>query len=272
VDTTLYEPDIVSGRWFNSGDASAPTAVVGRALAARAGIKAGDTVSASTATGPVQLKIAGIDGRLINNATGVFFPIGEFQQILGRTDTNAFWLVSSNKDHAAIDHLAANVEDTLGAAGYPAHTEIHYVEKNANLASNRVLVGVLAVMGVPIVAIGLIGLVNMMTMNVLERTREIGILRCIGARGRDITHIFQTEALAVALLGWVLSVPAGWLIGWTLVRVVSEMFKFGSIPYSYPAWYPPVALLATLALAWLVVIAPVRRATRLRPGDALRYE
>jgi putative ABC transport system permease protein len=272
VDSQLYEPDIVSGRWFDATDAAAPSIVVGRALAANAGIRAGDRVSVSTATGPVSMTVIGIDGRLINNATGVFIPLGEFQSILGQDDTNAFWLVSSSRDHAAIDRLAAEVEDTLLAAGYPVNTEIHYVEKNANLASNRVLVGVLAVMGIPIVAIGLIGLMNMMTMNVLERTREIGILRCIGARGRDITRIFQTEALSVALLGWLLAVPAGWLIGAILVRVVTEMFKFGSVPYSYPAWYLPVALVATLALAWLVVVAPVRRAARLRPGDALRYE
>ncbi len=272
VDTELYDPNIVSGRWFEGGDANARVAVLGTALAAMAGIKVGDTITASTAAGPADLQVIGIDANLIDNGTAVYMPLQTLQAILGRSDTNAFWVVSASQDHAAIDRLAANVEDSLGAAGYPAHTVIHYVEKDANLASNRVLVSVLAVMGVPIVAIGLIGLVNMMTMNVLERTREIGILRCIGARGRDITRIFQTEALTVALLGWALAVPAGWLIGWILVRVVSELFKFGSIPYSYPAWNPPMALIATLALAWLVVIAPVRRATHLRPGDALRYE
>ena len=272
VDTKLYEPDIISGRWFEAADADVPVAVVGRALAAKAGLKVGDTVKASAATGPVDLQIIGIDGHLINNATTIFVPLQAFQKLLGRSDTNAFWVVSKSQDHASIDRLAANLEDSLGAAGYPSHTQIRYVERNANLASNQVLVGVLAVMGVPIVAIGLIGLVNMMTMNVFERTREIGILRCIGARGRDITRIFQTEAISVALLGWMLAVPSGWLIGWILARVVSEMFKFGSVPYSYPAWYLPIALVATLLLAWLVVIAPVRRAVRLRPGDALRYE
>jgi putative ABC transport system permease protein len=272
VDTKLYEPDIVSGRWFNASDAREPSFVAGRALAATAGMKVGDSITVSTATGPVQMSLIGIDGRLINNATSVFIPLAEFQAIVGATDTNAYWLVSNSKDHAAIDRLAVDVEKALSAEGYPAHTEIHYVEKDASLASNRVLVGVLAVMGVPIVAIGLIGLANMMTMNVLERTREIGILRCIGARGRDITRIFQTEAISVALLGWLVAVPAGWLIGWILVRVVTEMFKFGSVPYSYPAWYLPVALLITVVLAWLVVIAPVRRAANLRPGDSLRYE
>jgi ABC-type antimicrobial peptide transport system permease subunit len=112
----------------------------------------------------------------------------------------------------------------------------------------------------------------MMTMNVIERTREVGILRCIGARSRDITRIFRSEALAVAALGWLLSIPAGWLIGKILVVTIANLFDFGSIPYTFPAWYPPFALIATLALAWVVVIAPLRRASHLRPGEALRYE
>lgn len=272
VDTALYEPDIISGRWFDPADASEATIVLGRAIAANLGLQPGDSLEVSTASGAVSMRVVGIDGRLINNATSVFIPLPEFQRLLGRNDTNAYWLVSTSQARPAIDRLAATVEDTLTAAGYPADTEIHYVEKDANLASNRVLVSVLAVMGVPIVAIGLIGLVNMMTMNVLERTREIGILRCIGARGRDILRIFQAEALSVAFLGWALAIPVGWLIGWSLVRVIAELFEFGSLPYSYPPWYPLLAFPATLVLAYLVVIPPVRRAARVRPGDALRYE
>ena len=72
------------------------------------------------------------------------------------------------------------------------------LERAANLDTNRVLVAVLAVMGVPLVIIGMIGLLNSMTMNVIERTREVGILRCIGASSRTVRRIFRAEALAVA--------------------------------------------------------------------------
>jgi putative ABC transport system permease protein len=273
-ESALYEPDIQSGRWLEPADEDQHrrVAVIGRALASTAGLKTGDAVLLTAASGPVTFEIVGIDGRLINNATTLFIPLSVFQEVLGRTDTNAFWLVSSSPEEPTIDRLAATAEDALAAAGYPAQNQVRYVEREANLASNRVLVGVLAVMGLPVVTIGLIGLVNMMTMNILERTREIGILRCIGARSRDITRIFRTEATVVAFLGWLAAVPLGWLIGWILVWVIGELFKFGSVPYSYPIWYPPIALVATIALAWLVVIAPLRRASRLRPGDALRYE
>jgi putative ABC transport system permease protein len=273
-DSDLYHPKITAGRWLTpeDGASKARVVVVGRALAAKAGLKVGQVVTVDSARGPVQLTVVGIDKVLTNNATGVFVPFSTFQDILGRDDTNAYWLVASDSSHAAIDRVAAQAEDQLTAAGYPAATEIRYVEKAANVSSNKTLTGVLAVMGIPIVVIGLIGLINMMTMNIIERTREIGILRCLGARSGDIKGIFRTEALAVAFLGWLVAIPMGWLIGKVLVEIVSRVFNFGSLPFTYPLLYPPLALGAVVVLSLLVVIAPLRRAAHLRPGDALRYE
>jgi putative ABC transport system permease protein len=272
--SALYQPRIVSGRWLDAADSAQKrrVAVIGRALAAKRGLHVGDTFEAGTALGPVSFEVVGIDRNLINNGTNVFVPLETLQDVLGRNDTNAYWLVSRDRDFAAIDDLAARAEDALNAAGFPASTQIRHVDRAANISQNRVLVNVLAVMGIPIVAIGLIGLVNMMTMNVLERTREIGILRTVGARSKDITRIFRTEALSVAFLGWLLAVPLGWGIGLLLVRIVASLFDFGSLGYSFPWLYPLFALVATLGLAWLVVIAPLRRASHLRTGDALRYE
>ena len=270
--TPLFTPDLDSGRWLQADDEGHNVAVVGRALASTSGVTPGDTLTVGTARGSVDLEVVGIDGRLMNNGTTIYLPVTTFQNLLGRSDTNTFWVRTSSQVETDIDRLAADAEDALTAAGVPVRTEIHYVERNANLAANRVLVRVLAVMGVPIVAIGMIGLVNMMTMNVIERTREIGILRCIGARGRDIRRIFRTEALAIALGGWLLSIPLGWLIAKILAWAVTEIFNFGSVPFTFPLWSIPFALVGTVVLAGLVVIAPVRRAARIRPGDALRYE
>jgi putative ABC transport system permease protein len=208
----------------------------------------------------------------MNNGAGLYLPLETFQQLADRSDTNAYWVVATERDDAAVDALAARLEDALGAAGYPVGTELQHVEKAANIDSNRVVVSVLAVMGIPIVLIGLIGLVNAMTMNVIERTRDVGILRCIGASARAVRRIFRVEAMTVALMGAVIAVPLGWVVGRALVELVVRLFDFGSVPYTFPWPAAGFAPVVTLVLAWLVVVGPLRRATRLRPGDALRYE
>jgi len=114
------------------------------------------------------------------------------------------------------------------------------------------------------------GLANALTVSVLERTREIGILRAIGARARDIRRIVASESLALALAGWLIGIPVGYLIDRFLVWLVKQVVNV-DIPFTYPAWYCAPALAATVLLALLVTSVPIRRAVRLRPGDALRY-
>ena len=273
-DTELYAPGVVAGRWLTPTDDTErrEVVVIGRALARTTGTQVGDTLTVGTARGPARLEVVGIDSRLMNNGTTLFLPLATFQHLLGRSDTNAYWVTSTDPHEAAIDRLATTAEERLTAAGYPVGTEIRYVERAANLEGNRVLVAVLAAIGIPIVFISMIGLLNAMTMNVIERTREVGILRCIGASSRDVRRIFRTEALAMAFIGALLAIPGGWLLGALLSWMVTSLFHYGSVPYAFPVLSAGLAVVATLALAWVVVIAPLRRASRLRPGDALRYE
>jgi len=270
----LYAPDIVAGRWLQRSDEASRrnVVVIGRALADKSGIHVGATVTVGTARGTAVLRVVGIDSRLMNNGTTLFLPLKTFQRLLGRHDTNAYWVVSSDRAQPKIDQLATALEDRLTAAGYPVGTEIRHVERAANLDGNRVLIAVLAMMGIPIVIIGMIGLLNAMMMNVIERTRDVGVLRCIGASSRTIRRIFRAEALAVAFTGAVIAIPVGWLIGRFLGWLVTTLFHFGSVPYTFPWIAAVIAVIATLAIAWLVVIAPLRRASRLAPGTALRYE
>jgi putative ABC transport system permease protein len=127
----------------------------------------------------------------------------------------------------------------------------------------------IGILGFLIVAISMVGLVNAITMNVLERTREIGVLRCIGARARDIRRIFAAEGLAVSLAGWLLGIPVGYafarLLNWLLVELVKIEFTF-----TFPPLNLLIALVGTVVLALLIMRLPLRRAVRLKPGKALR--
>jgi len=107
-------------------------------------------------------------------------------------------------------------------------------------------------------------------MVVLERTREIGMLRCIGAHARDIRQIFATEGLTLALAGWLIGVPLGFGLAHAVVTLAENVFN-EHILFAFPALNIPIALIGTIGLAALVMQIPLRRAVRFKPGEALRY-
>ena len=96
------------------------------------------------------------------------------------------------------------------------------------------------------------------------------MLRCIGARARDVRRIFATEGVALALLGWAMGVPLGYALNRALVWMVQEVVNV-EFAVRFPAQNLAIALVGTVVLALLVLALPLRRAVRLRPGDALRY-
>jgi putative ABC transport system permease protein len=128
----------------------------------------------------------------------------------------------------------------------------------------------ITVLGLVIVAISMVGLVNAITMGVLERTREIGTLRCVGARARDVRRIFGIEGLVVALIGWLLGLPAGYAMARGLIALTSSVADI-DLSFVFPPINLAITLIGTIVLALIVLLAPVRRAVRFKPGEALRY-
>jgi ABC-type lipoprotein release transport system permease subunit len=116
----------------------------------------------------------------------------------------------------------------------------------------------------------MVGLANAITMSIIERTREVGVLRCLGARARDVRRIFATEGVVLALVGWLLGIPLGYALTRLLIWLIWEIADV-RLAFAFPFWNIWIALAGTLALALLVLLLPLRRAVRFRPGDALRY-
>jgi putative ABC transport system permease protein len=182
-----------------------------------------------------------------------------------------YWVVTRTGEHGLIDRTTTLLEDRLRAAGHTAvGSEVTYVAAREEEASYRTITTTIAVLGLLIVAIGLVGLANTLTMSVLERVREVGILRCVGARARDVRRIFATEGIALALAGWLLGIPVGYAIERGLVRAIREIMNVEA-QFAFPAGHVWLALAGTLVLSAGVMVAPLRRAVRLVPGDALRH-
>lgn len=269
----LFRYRLSEGRWFDAAEdrGRAQVAVIERNIAQNVGIDVGDTVNLGTAAGGARFRIIGVATNQQEDGTALYVPLSTARALLDRpAAASAYWIRMQSGDTDAVDRATTILEDRLAAQGYEVTSEIRYIAERDEVAANSTLTTTIAALGFVIVAMSMVGLANAITTNVLERTREIGILRSIGARARDIRRIFTTEGVVLALAGWVVGIPLGYLLTRLIVRLVWEVVDV-RLPVVFPPENVLVALVGTTVLALLVLVLPVRRAVRFRPGDALRY-
>lgn len=271
--TFVHEP-LAAGRWLSVAEehSAARVAVIGSAVARKWNLQPGSIVRISTASGPTTFKVIGVGASLANNGDNLYTSLPALQVLTHEPGmANSLFIRAADKRHAAIDRLTWRLEGLLARAGYPSTSQVMYAGRATDQASSSSMLVIVQGLGLLIVAISMLGLANAITMSIIERTREIGVMRAIGARARDVRRIFRTETTALALLGFVLAIPLGLLIAHALQALVLH-FTGESLPVPYTLRDLFIAFLGTIALAMLVVVAPLRRATRLRPGSAIRYD
>ena len=269
VDSTMYR-----GRWFTELEESSASnvVVIGKALAGIEGVDVGDNIELVTSTGVHFFEVIGINsGQMMNGRTG-FLPLETAQEILKIGDVvTGFGIKTVSDDHGLIDTTANEIQDGLMTNGYVVDNEIWYVMKENNIRSNQNLVNLMMATGSIIVFITTIGLMSTLTMNVLERTKEIGMLRCIGSRAGHIRRVFASEGLVLAMAGGILGIPIGYGVGLFLNLIMLKILNL-EMELLYPMKFILITLSITLVLTLVVIQMPLRRAVRFRPGDALRYQ
>jgi putative ABC transport system permease protein len=121
-----------------------------------------------------------------------------------------------------------------------------------------------------------LGIINTLVMAILERRREIGILKALGATDRDVRSLFFAEAGAMGFFGGLFGVTLGWLIGVALTWGTGIYLHRQNLPgvkISYVPWWLAVgAVVFSIAVSLAAGLYPAGRAARLNPVEALRYE
>jgi putative ABC transport system permease protein len=134
----------------------------------------------------------------------------------------------------------------------------------------------LAIFGSLALAVATLGIINTLVMAILERRREIGILKALGAADRDVKQLFFAEAGVMGLFGGVLGVGFGWFIGGALTWGTNIYLHRQNLPSAHVFSVPWWLVLGAIAFAVIVSLAaglyPATRAARLNPVEALRYE
>lgn len=174
---------------------------------------------------------------------------------------------------------ALDVADQIIEMGFQAFTMQSFVEGLNNFY--MVLQIVFGGMGAIALLVAAIGIANTMAMSILERTREIGLMKAVGATNRDVLSIFLGEAAGIGFLGGLGGVVIGWLAGQGLnvlaiVYLAGQASQQGGPPPSVavytPVWLPIFALIFSTFIGMISGLYPALRAATMIPVQALKYE
>jgi putative ABC transport system permease protein len=167
-----------------------------------------------------------------------------------------------------------SVEDAIKGMGFGTFSILD-ATKNMMLFFT-VFDSLLLIFGSLALTVASLGIVNTLVMAILERRREIGILKALGAADRDVRRLFFVEAGAMGLLGGVLGVAMGWLIGRALTIGTNAYLKRQELPAidisSIHWWMVALAIGVSFFVSLAAGMYPASRAARLNPVEALRYE
>jgi putative ABC transport system permease protein len=272
----LVEPVLLEGRWLIPGDQNAIT-VNERFRELFPDLKTGDTLRARIAGKNVDLVVVGFFQMAGKSGGFLAYTTYDFlaRQVHMANQANTF-RVTGSQAGMTLDQqnaLGKAIETHLKDSNYPvAEIEAGHSLTATTANGLNILTGFLLVMALLTAVVGSIGLAGTMSMNVLERTREIGIIRAVGASDRSVINLVMVEGLLIGLMSWILGALLSFPIRSLLSNAINlALFgataKFTFSPIGVVLWLGVVLVLSTLAS-----VVPARNAAHLTIREVLSYE
>ena len=274
ADTQFYRPNLQSGRGLRPGDGNA--IVVNRKWADEERVQLGDTVTLNLGDNQTtDWIVVGIDRDLVRQQTGVAVTLDSLNRLVFKERDHAYTIQVryAHADPATQERVTADLVTRLAQNGvdvYSIQLLSHVRDQATSLY--EILVSFLFAMSVLTALVGGIGLSGMMSINVLERSKEIGVMRAIGAGTRDILQIFWGESMVVSLVSFALSVILSGPLSLFMTRAVGQVFIHTPLDLAY-AWHGiAIWLLLVLVIGTLASIGPALNAANLSVRASLSYE
>jgi putative ABC transport system permease protein len=276
LPTILYGPQMRSGRWLLPEDEYA--VVLNQNLARDAGLTIGDWVTLDHGVaGESNWQIVGLlFDPIITNSAHV--PRDTLLRELGGVGkASSLWIQTKSNDPAGKSATAESLRDLyeneqikVDPAGiFNADTSAEITEQI--LDQFGIIITLLLTMAFVIALVGSIALTGTLSLNVMERRREIGVMRAIGAKSREIGRLFVGEGLILGLLSWAiavpLSIPAGQLMVQALGGALGNEIVYKFSPTGPLMWLAIIVILSVFA-SWL----PARSAIRISVRESLAYQ
>ncbi len=290
-DTRLYHYQVTSGRWLRDGDTN--VVLLSDSAARKTGLHVGDSITLTSSFGSSTQRTLTIIGTVRQSIDvlgwigAAILPVDTLNELRGipadKADTSTLEIIVGAQDRSpdAVNQLAGRVSKVVNPAGASSDDPGYYsgdggtVDTFHEYATRRqsdaiILYYLLYALALVVGVVGILGLATALVASVVERRREIGLMRAMGASGRRVAQVFWVESLALGALAWC----AGAAIGLPLAYAFVQTFAWQVMPVDF--YLDPLAfvvmLVAMVVIATVASIVPAWRASRLRIAEILRYE
>jgi putative ABC transport system permease protein len=237
-------------------------------IAEKYGLKAGDSVELVTHLGKKPFYIAAVVVDFYNQGLVINGSWSDMWRYFRQRDANAFLV--KVKDGYSADEVSERIDDLYGK------------RDRLVLISNQQLLGQVSnlmtqafrmfdILAIISMVVGFLGIANTLTMNVMERTQEIGMLRAVGMTRGQVVSMIMAEAALMGMIGGILGVVFGIVLSRILMQAMTAMSGY-SLTYILPSERVIFALIIALIISQVAAFLPALRASRIRVLEAIHYE
>ena len=275
VDPTTYF-GLESYPWIHGSDASARSAltrggvvVLPAPTARRLHAHIGDLVAIETRVGVRRFRVAGVYQSIFEGQRqGVTLSARDGARFFRTAGTRAFDVDVTPGTSVSAFQVRV-VRSLAGRAPFLTHTGAEIKARSRRDLDQTF--GIFFVMVLLGVVIGLLGLANTLAASVVQRYREIGLLRAVGTLRRQVRGVVLVESATLVAVALALAVPLGWALSAMVVHDTSAALGY-AVPYVYPWASIPLVVALAVVVALAAAVAPARRAARLDVVEVLRFD
>jgi putative ABC transport system permease protein len=271
--TVMFKPTLLEGRWLSPGDENA-IVLNTEVIRNEPDIKVGDEINLRIQTRETTWQVVGIfqSISLIGNAAHV--NDSYFTRLMGLPDqAGAIAIQTEQHEEAAQNKLTSALDEHFKDVGIG----ITYVQTSSSMQNQirslfDVITTLLSSMAILVGAVGGLGLMGTMSINVLERTREIGVMRAIGATDGTVQQVVLTEGILIGVLSWLVGFALAAPLGKLLSDAIGMGFLGGPLIYTFSLQGALICLVGVILLAAAASYLPAQKAASLTVREILAYE
>ncbi len=277
IGSEMRRPLITAGRWLEPGDGN--VVVIGQDTAVENNIAVGDTIRLDLGSlGEAEWQVIGTykivyGGGFVTEA--IYAPLPALASATNQVSRATLLYVQVEETAvASVQAVSDNLQDLFEARqiNIDLFTTATKLQERQEIENQFYpVVSMFLSLASLMAAVGGIGLMGSLGISVVERTREIGVMRAIGARSPAITSLFIMEGVLQGVLSWLLAIPIAFVAGYPLARLLGETMLDVELDYAFNWAAVLIWLAIILVISVLAALLPARQASHISVRESLTY-